>query len=422
MNIFIKFKFSLTGILSILYLSSYSQYINPGIVLTFDDCYINNWHELLPIFEKYNTKATFFVTTPNAIDSVEKVKIQDLYNAGNEIGSHSFHHYNSVNYIDTSSINTYVTDDILSSINWFDTVLNISISTFAYPYGARNASIDNELYKYFKILRGTDYSLTSLRNKITNLSYSRLVYGVGIDDAYNNSIEDIKMELLRCKDDSMIQIFYSHKPTKKVNGKYEILYSKLDSILSYANRIGLKFYTTNQIYIPPAEIELGDTIIYDTTKISDFYINSFEYDIDYIFKPEKAGVVTILDSVIRINWNNSFKGDCSLKVAYSNNCGQGNFSKESLIKYVPIVDVDYRYLKSINLYPNPSNGLINISFDINSKHENKTIYVFNNIGQMIKKADSFNINTSSLLIDREGIYYIKIVSDFHVYTQRVIIN
>lgn len=76
-------------------LPNLSDYDNP-ILLTFDDGYENNYTELLPLLEKYDTKATVFVITgmletENYL-TVEQVKA--LSDSGLvDIQSHTVHHY-----------------------------------------------------------------------------------------------------------------------------------------------------------------------------------------------------------------------------------------------------------------------------------------------------------------------------------------
>jgi peptidoglycan-N-acetylglucosamine deacetylase len=40
-----------------------------GIALSFDDHFIKEWYELRPLFQKYNAKATFFITCPDSLNA-----------------------------------------------------------------------------------------------------------------------------------------------------------------------------------------------------------------------------------------------------------------------------------------------------------------------------------------------------------------
>ena len=67
---------------------SWQGNVPPGIMLTFDDCFIDEWYELLPLFKNYDTKATFFVSKPWSMDDKQLVKLAEISHAGHEIGVH----------------------------------------------------------------------------------------------------------------------------------------------------------------------------------------------------------------------------------------------------------------------------------------------------------------------------------------------
>lgn len=395
-----------------------AQYINPGLVLTFDDYSIQNWHKLIPILEKYNAKATFFICYPYTFDSIERQMILDLKAAGNEIGSHGYYHYNCVNYTDTSTVDSYITNEILPSINWFDTVLNIPLRSFAYPYGARSAKIDVELLKYFKIIRGTNYSITSSANKITNLSHSRIVSGVGIDDSYNYSLSSIKNNLSKCMSDSVIQVFYSHRPVDSVVGNYQISYTTLDSILSYASQIGLSFYTISDAWLPVAPAPQGDTLINETTQSSLYITHKNNYEINWKLTPAASGKLYSNDSTTTVEWNSNFVGDITLQAAYKNSCGQGDFSQFLKISQNNLNKISEIPTTAISIYPNPSQGKISIYASDNFK---KSVEVYNISGQLVNKT-SLSGTILSLNINKKGIYIARIISRNTAYSQTFVIE
>ena len=70
---------------------------------------------------------------------------------------------------------------------------------------------------------------------------------------------------------------------------------------------------------------------------------------------------------------------------------------------------------NINIYPNPTNGLLNI----NTNENINSISIYNIIGkQVLNTIDKETINISSL---EDGIYFIDITTEKGIYTQRIIL-
>ena len=63
----------------------------------------------------------------------------------------------------------------------------------------------------------------------------------------------------------------------------------------------------------------------------------------------------------------------------------------------------------LNVFPNPSNGLITFQ----SKENISTIYLFNQLGEIVYKAASIGYNTKELDLTNlsNGMYFYKIISD-----------
>jgi len=394
------------------------QYINPGIALTFDDYSIENWHKLLPILEKYNAKATFFITHPNTFSKAQQQMIIDLKNANNEIACHGYHHYNAVNFIDTSNIENYLKTEIYSSIQWFDSVLNIQLKSFAYPYGARNTYLDSKLLKYFWVVRGTNYSTSSNLNKITHLSHSGVINGIGIDKGYAHSIKEITSLLTKCKSDSIIQIFYSHTPVDSVTSEYQITYSMLDSILSLTAHLGLSFYTVYETRLPIPEKPIGDTLINNPQFLSNYFTNKNEYSINWKLEPENSGKIQSQQNEASVMWNNFFEGISTISAAAKNRCGQGNYATPLLIHVEKITNIS-KTENNIEIYPNPSSGKLTIK--ASDFHKIYAIEIFNTTGKKVY-SNSSNQNIYDVYLQNRGLYIAKIHLPNTIVTKSLIIN
>src|SRR5215204_982009 len=107
--------------------------LNP-IVLTFDDGNENIFTTAFPIMQKYDFTGTVYVVY-NYIGStnfMNKEEIRALYEAGWEIGSHSLSH------VDLTQRQDRQEAEIIESRHKLQTLLNVPIDSFAYPYGARD--------------------------------------------------------------------------------------------------------------------------------------------------------------------------------------------------------------------------------------------------------------------------------------------
>src|SRR3954466_6608822 len=78
--------------------------LDGGIVLTFDDNYIDDWYKYLPVLDSFGAKATFYVSHYTYLTPQQKAKLKIIEQHGNEIGFHTTHHANLVNLLKTKSL------------------------------------------------------------------------------------------------------------------------------------------------------------------------------------------------------------------------------------------------------------------------------------------------------------------------------
>lgn len=225
------------------------QQLKPGIVMSFDDYYIENWHSLLPVFEKHNAKATFFVSNVYKLNAKQIKLLKEIKSSGCEIASHGFKHLNAEKSFIELGVDEYVQQEVAPSIKWFDSVLNVQVKTFAYPFGARNSNTDSVLLNYFNLVRGTFYTIGRYEYVTEGVDARSLIYGLAIDDNRGYTMVDLGMQLFNCVNEQAIRVFYCHNPVDTVQDKYQIAINKLDSIMTFANNIGLEFYNFNDLYL-----------------------------------------------------------------------------------------------------------------------------------------------------------------------------
>ncbi|MEM1584443.1 MAG: polysaccharide deacetylase family protein [Nitrososphaerota archaeon] len=119
--------------------------------VTFDDGRLDNYEVALPILERYNIKATFFIVTnfvgkPVPMNFTRRTEfmswehIIELSDKGHEIGSHSISHPNLLNLpLDTTR------REIMMSKKKIEENIAGEVMSFAYPYGKYNEVIKKEV-------------------------------------------------------------------------------------------------------------------------------------------------------------------------------------------------------------------------------------------------------------------------------------
>lgn len=158
-----------------------------------------------------------------------------------------------MNFVKENSIEKYLKEEIFPGI-YMMAKENLKPLSFAYPYGAHTPQLDSILLKYFSHIRATAY--TSKKYDIFDLNQiyckcrnERLIFGVGIDNIYGNSIEEIYKGLKRALEKKEIIVLYIHN-TLYIEDDHGTSFRKLESILKYASEIGLKFYRVSDLGEP----------------------------------------------------------------------------------------------------------------------------------------------------------------------------
>jgi hypothetical protein len=97
--------------------------------------------------------------------------------------------------------------------------------------------------------------------------------------------------------------------------------------------------------------------------------------------------------------------------------------------YILVDDLEFEYnnqniaendFSIFNLYPNPSNGIVNISINTNQTAE---ILVYNSLGQLVHQENNVRQWTILDLTEQnKGLYFVKVNIDNNSYTQKVLIK
>ena len=143
------------------------------IVVTFDDGWIGQYTDALPILLKYNIPATFYVYNHvfGKKEFMTLDNVRELQKDGMEIGGHTVHHPHL-----TLLPGELVYSEIYGNKVFLETELGISLYSFAYPYGDFDLSVE----KYVKD-SGYESARTSIKtiyNDFGNLYELKSIYAV----------------------------------------------------------------------------------------------------------------------------------------------------------------------------------------------------------------------------------------------------
>jgi peptidoglycan/xylan/chitin deacetylase (PgdA/CDA1 family) len=110
-----------------------------AVVITFDDGWLSQYENALPILRELHLTATFFVVSSQVgkgsmYMGLDEVKA--LQQAGMTIASHSRTHPELTKISDAQ-----LRDEVLGSREDLKKMLGVNVDLFAYPYGARNAHV-----------------------------------------------------------------------------------------------------------------------------------------------------------------------------------------------------------------------------------------------------------------------------------------
>jgi hypothetical protein len=148
-----------------------------GLLLAFDDDYMDSWERYFDLFDKYNAKVTFFIQGKlNPFCTM-------ALNQGHDVG------YHSLNHLDLRKISreAFVVETLESAEAFRQA--EIPLSSFAYPFGFSEIWMHEILFQSYAILRG--YGVTfRLYNK--DKIRSSYIVSCAIDNIVIPSEEDFE--------------------------------------------------------------------------------------------------------------------------------------------------------------------------------------------------------------------------------------
>ena len=134
----------------------------PSVVLSFDDSWVDAWHDWMPYFEEHGVRATFYISNMEELTDTHWGKLKHMHFLGHTIGHHGFRHLRpgAVGKVHPKC-------PIESAMKDFAEFIEIDIKPgaeamhqhdipclhYSYPYGNRHEESDTQLLGLFKTLR-----------------------------------------------------------------------------------------------------------------------------------------------------------------------------------------------------------------------------------------------------------------------------
>lgn len=215
-----------------------------AIALTFDDHYVDNWHQYMDLFDSMGVRATFYISNYNKFTALQKIKLREIKEHGHEIAFHSTNHVDFLKYADASGCNRLIKEEVRDGLRLMNRD-GFYPTAFAFPYGRHNEVLDKMLLHTFKSVRALN-GTNDLTRSLTSLHNNTLLFGLGIDESSKRSLGKIKSLLYLAQQSNLCAVLLVHN-IECNNINMQIPLSKLKEILSTAKSLNLKFCTISEI-------------------------------------------------------------------------------------------------------------------------------------------------------------------------------
>ena len=225
----------------------------PGVVLTFDDHFIEEWLRADRLFRRFNARVTFFICEFDRLSPRQIGGLQQLKSAGHAIGCHGLHHLDAVEFLRQNSEDEYVETEILPALRAMEQA-GLPPSSFAYPMSSNNAHTDRLLRTHFRHLRSGAFlneeqrlcDVDRIFTHIDQLPQTDCLYGKSIDAGADFSLHAIRDAFTTARRNAQVITFYSHNIAQDDPGNH-IRPVDLESVLTLVREHGLTFYTFDDL-------------------------------------------------------------------------------------------------------------------------------------------------------------------------------
>ncbi|AKB78750.1 cell surface protein [Methanosarcina horonobensis HB-1 = JCM 15518] len=249
LKLYAKYGLFLILVISLAGTASAATNHTGGIALCWDDIgNIEPCYENLTMFQQHNATCTIYINSVSESPNSTRTALNELHKAGWEIAAHGHNHKNSTEFLNNSTPDEWLDQEIFPNIVEI-TGYGYPIYSFAYPYSLRNETTDALLAPYFQTLRATAFETVNVNESAAYYKWNdtQLVYAVEIDDQTGITLESIQYGIDYAIANEYVLVLYGHAITSNVTGPYQTSTSRLESILNYTNQKNGTFYLMGEL-------------------------------------------------------------------------------------------------------------------------------------------------------------------------------
>jgi peptidoglycan/xylan/chitin deacetylase (PgdA/CDA1 family) len=214
-----------------------------AMALTFDDDFIEQWHDQRALFDDYDVHATFLVTRFDQLTDEQLRWLHDLEQDGHEIGCHSLTHVDPDIFLEDHTVPEYVDAEIVPAIELMQ-AQGFDPRSFSFPWGSHDDELDAALSPYFEILR-TSGTLDEPADALYRWSGDTVLAAGRIDEGhYTMDQLDDAIGLARQRGDALV--VYTHRIMGSTDRSH-ITPDQLEEVLAAAARADLAFGTLSDL-------------------------------------------------------------------------------------------------------------------------------------------------------------------------------
>ncbi len=209
-----------------------------GLSLTFDDARLTQTDKGIPVLNKYNVRATFYVSFDNLILREDAWK--SAISHGHEIGNHSLYHACSGNFMFSreTALEDYSLERMrfeLDSANKFiENTLGVAAVSFGYPCGQTFVGRGENTQSYVPVIASMFQTGRLWRSEAPNdPAYCDMAQLTGME-MDGLSFEQVKEMIESAKKDGSWLILAGHE-MNETSGNLTSLLATLEAICIYAN-------------------------------------------------------------------------------------------------------------------------------------------------------------------------------------------
>jgi peptidoglycan-N-acetylglucosamine deacetylase len=225
-----------------------SELAEAAVVLTFDDTFIEPWHDHRWLFDEHDARATFLLGRPAGIEAERFELLRQLQDEGHEMGCHTLDHVDVVEYVDSASTDALIDDQILPALEIMDRE-DLGHRSFSYPYGRYTGETNDALADHFDILRGIGRA-DDPREIFHTWRGETFVHAASVDLG-TVDLDDLAVAMDMAVEDGNALLLYAHKIIETEEDYApetpSILTGDLATVLQMATDRDLPFHTLSYL-------------------------------------------------------------------------------------------------------------------------------------------------------------------------------